>query len=437
VITAGRLGDMFGRRLIFIVGMLIFTAGSVVSALAPNDEVLVVGRLVQGIGAAPMIVLSLALVCDAFSTSDQARALGIWAGVSALALGIGPLVGGVLIGIDWRLIFWINLPIAAVGLAIVLIATRESSDPSSGTKVDVPGLLALTLGLGAVVLALVEADDWGWGDLRTLVLLLGGAAALVAFWFVEHRVREPLVDFHLFRNGPFFGATAAAFTLVGSYWCVMFFQPQYLEEVQGHSAISAGVLILPVTVPMIFISPFAGRLIKRFGARRLMTTGMLLALAGLLVMTQVESGTSYGVLFVGLLLFGIALGFVYAPMSTAAMAAMPRDKTGIASGVLAMTRVMAGAVALAATGAVFYVLEADRTSELEAKGESHSSALGDAFAYALAHATWILVGVTAVGVILTWAFVRDPETAGPDPTVAGSPPPEELQHHHHHRRFHL
>jgi MFS family permease len=228
VVTSGRLGDMYGRRLIFLIGMFVFVAGSVVSATAATDEMLVVGRLIQGIGASPMIVLSLALVCDAFPSADQPRALGIWAGVSALALGLGPLVGGALIGFDWRLIFWINLPISAVGIAIVLFATRESHDPSAGVRVDLGGLLTLTLGLGAIVLALIEADDWGWGDPRTLALLIGGAVSLAAFWFVEHRVREPLVDFTLFRNGPFFGATASAFCLVGAYWCVMFFQPQLL-----------------------------------------------------------------------------------------------------------------------------------------------------------------------------------------------------------------
>jgi MFS family permease len=384
-----------------------------------------------------MVVLSLALVCDAFPGELQARALGIWAGVSALALGIGPLVGGVLIGFDWRLIFWINLPISAIGIAIILIATRESRDPSSGTRLDVPGLLALSFGLGAFVLSLIEADDWGWGDPRTLVLLAFGLLVLAAFWFIEHRAREPLVDFSLFRNGPYFGAAAAAFALVGSYWAVIFFQPQLLQEVQGRSAIVAGILILPVTVPMIIMSPLAGRMIKRFGARALMTTGMVCGTVGLLVLTQLGSGESYGVLFAGYLLFGIALGFVYAPMSTAAMAAMPADKTGIASGVLAMTRVMSGAVALAATGAVFYVLEADRITDLTAQGQSHASATGDAFAYALGRSTWILVGLTAAGAILTWAFVRDPATPGPDPAVAGSPPPEELQHHHHYRRFHF
>jgi DHA2 family methylenomycin A resistance protein-like MFS transporter len=166
---------------------------------------------------------------------------------------------------------------------------------------------------------------------------------------------------------------------------------------------------------MIFISPYSGRLIARFGARRLMTMGMLCGLVGLLVLTQIEADSPYGLLLVGYLLFGIALGLVYAPMSTAAMAAMPGDKVGIASGVLAMDRVLAGAVALAATGAVFHAL----------LGGGHS------FASAVADSTWVVVVLCAVGAALTWAFVRDPEPP------AAQPPAGQLHHHLHHRRFHL
>jgi EmrB/QacA subfamily drug resistance transporter len=419
VISFGRLGDMFGRKRAFLVGMVIFAAGSVVSATAASPEMLIAGRVIQGVGAAPMLTLSLALICNVFpGRAEQASALGIWAGVSAVALAIGPLAGGVLIELDWRAIFWINLPIAALGIAIMALYAPESTDPTSGTRIDWSGLALVSVGLFAVVLALVESDAWGAGP--ALAVGLAGALFLIAFSFVERRVREPLVELSLFRNGPYFGATAAAFALVGSYWAVMFFQPQYLQDVRGHSAVESGLMILPITVPMIFISPFSGRLIGRFGARGLMTTGMVLGTLGVLVLTQVDASSAYGVLLVGYLLFGIALGFVYAPMSTAAMAAMPAEKVGIAAGVLAMNRLVAGAVALAASGAVFHAL------------------LGkEGFADAVAGSTWVVVALCAVGAVLTWLFVRDPDPPGPDPTVAGDPPPEQRHHHQHHRRFHL
>ncbi len=419
VVTAGRLGDMFGRKRVFIAGMAVFALGSVVSGAAGDQSALILGRVLQGAGAAPMLSLSLALVCNAFPAAKQPRALGIWAAVSAVALAIGPLAGGLLIELDWRVIFWMNLPVAAIGVAITVVAAPESTDPGAGTRIDWAGLAALSVGLIAAVLALVQSRAWGAATISALALV--GFAALFAFWLIEHRVREPIVDFELFRNGPYLGASAAAFCLVGAYWAVMFFQPQYLQDVRGHSAILSGLMILPVTVPMVFVSPFSGRLIARFGARRLMTCGMVFGTLGLLVLTQIDASSSYGLLLAGYLLFGIALGLVYAPMSTAAMAAMPGEKVGIASGVLAMDRVLAGAVALAAVGAVFHAL----------LGDGHS------FAAAIAGSTWVVVALCAVGVGLTWACVRDIEPPGPDPAVAGDPPVEELQHHRHHRRFHL
>ena len=408
VVTAGRLGDIFGRKLLFVAGMVLFGAGSILSGAAQDPAMLIAGRALQGAGAAPMLSLSLAIVCNAFPAAEQPRALGIWAAVSAIALAIGPVVGGLLIEVDWRLIFWINLPIVAVGVAIVVLAAPESTDPGSGRHVDFAGLVLLAAGLGGIVLAMVQSREWQPGV--TAALAVGGVLALAAFAWVERRVREPIVDFALFRNGPYFGASAAAFAVVGSYWAVMFFQPQYLQDARGHSAILSGVLILPVTAPMVLISPFSGRLIGRFGARGLMTAGMIFGTAGLLVLTRLGADTSYALVLAGYLLFGIAIGLVYAPMSTAAMAAMPGDKVGIASGVLAMDRIVAGSLALAATGAAFHALQAS----------------GDSFTASIAGSTWVAVALCTIGTALTWAFVRDPAQAQP-----------ESPHHARHRHFHL
>jgi EmrB/QacA subfamily drug resistance transporter len=419
VVTAGRLGDMFGRRRAFLIGIVVFGLGSVLAGAAQGPAMLIGGRILQGVGAAPTLTLSLAIVVNAFPPREQPRALGIWAAVSAIALAVGPLAGGALIEIDWRAIFWINLPIIVAGFAIMSAAATESTDPSAGRRIDVPGLIALTVGLTSVVLALIQSREWAAEMVVALAVV--GALALLGFWRIERRVSEPIVEFELFRNGPYFGASAAAFAVVGSYWAVMFFQPQYLQDVRGHSAIESGALILPITVPMILISPFSGRLIGRFGARRLMTAGMLFGTAGLALLTQIGAGSSYALVLVGYLLFGIALGLVYAPMSTAAMAAMPAEKVGIASGVLAMDRIVAGSLALAATSAAFHALQAG----------------GEGFAASIAGSTWVAVALCALGTTLTWAFVRDTHPPGPDLAVAGQPPPEQLHHHRHHRRFHL
>ena len=420
VVTGGRLGDMFGRRTVFTIGLVIFAAGSVLSGAAWSEGVIIAGRVVQGIGAAAMLPLSLSIVCDVFPKERQARALGIWAAISALALAIGPLVGGLLVDLDWRLIFWINVPVLALGAAIMLAVVPETRDETATHRLDIAGLVVLALGLTAIVLPLIESASWGLGSFRTLGILALGVALLCAFWVVEHRVSQPIVEFPLFRNGPYFGASAAAFALVGAYWSVMFFQPTYLQDSLEYSATATGLLILPVTVPMVVISPLAGRLIARFGARPLMTVGMLFGLGGVLFLTQIDKDSGYGLVLPGYLLFGVALGLVYAPMSSAAMAAMPPEKTGIASGVLAMDRVLAGAVGLALTGAIF-----------------HSLLGSDSVPVALGHSNWVLVGLLAVGTVLTWLFVRSAPATPGDPAAGGSPPPERVAHHQHHRRFHL
>lgn len=420
VVTAGRLGDMFGRRFMFTLGLAVFAGGSVLSGAAWSQDALIGGRVVQGVGAAMLLPLSLAIVCDAFPTEQQPRALGIWAAISALALGLGPLIGGVLVDVDWRLIFWINVPALALGVWVMLRAVRETRDETATHELDFAGLMLLAGALTALVLPLAEAANWSLGSVQSVGLLAASAVLMAAFWVVEHRVSHPIVDFALFRNGPYFGATAAAFGLVGAFWSLMFLQPQYLESVLGYSATTAGIMILPVTVPMILISPLAGRLIARFGARDLMTVGMLCGLAGVVILTQITKTSGYLLVLPGFLLFGVALGLVYAPMSSAAMAAMPREKSGIASGVLAMNRVLAGAVALAVTGAVFQDL-------LPTHG----------FALALASSNWVLVGLIGVCTVLTFLFVRSAPAAGKHAALPASADPETLPHCQHHRRFHL
>lgn len=407
VVTAGRLGDLYGRKRFFLAGASVFTVGLLIAALAPAPAVLIAARSIQGLGAAGMLTLSLAIASEAFDEATRPRALGIWAGVSASALAIGPLLGGLLVdALSWRWVFWIGVPPLLLTLALTGLAAREARDEQTAHRIDVPGLVTLTAGLTGIVLVLVEGGEWGWTDPRSIVVALVGVGSLAAFAAIEPRVRAPIVDFALFRNGPYLGATAAGFSLVGAYWGVIFYMPQYLQGALGYSAARAGVLVLPITAPMIVISPLAPRLIARVGTRALMTIGMACATLGVLLMTRIDTTSGYATLLPGFVLFGVALGLVYAPMSTAAMAAMPHAKAGIAAGVLAMNRVLAGALVLAATGAVFGELRRARADE----------PLREASTYALSHALWIVVAVCAVGTVLTWAFVRAP--APPEPELA-------------------
>jgi EmrB/QacA subfamily drug resistance transporter len=398
VIPLGRLGDVLGRKRVFQAGMLAFLAGAVVSATADSVAGLIGGRVLQGAGAAAVLALSLAIANLAFPPEERPRAVGIWAAVSAIALAIGPLVGGTAVElVDWRLIFWLSVPFALLALAIMAFAAPESRDETAVARIDVLGVLTSTLGLTAVVLALVQGKQWGWDSAATLGVLSAGLALLACFCAIELRVRAPIVDFGLFRSRPYLGASAAAFALVGSYWALMFYLPQYVELVLGESTFATGLLVLPVTAPMVAISPFAGRLGARLGARTLMTAGMVCATVGMLVLTRIDGDTGYALILPGLLLFGVALGLVYATMSSAAMAALPPEKGGIASGVLAMDRTLAGALLLAAGGAVFQHIELERRLD--------GSSFDAAFSSGLAGTAWLLAAVLAAGTLVTWLYV--------------------------------
>src|SRR4051812_45913399 len=428
VVTAGRLGDIYGRRRLFSLGLVTFAIGSALAGAAPSALGGGGGRFVQGAGAAAMLPLSLALVTAAFPPAARARAVGIWAGISSIALAVGPLAGGAFVDIDWRLIFWINLPFCLAGLVIIRVAARESRDEAAGQQLDIPGLLLLAAALVGVVLPLAEAQEWGLGSARTICLLLAGVAAGVGFWRVESRSAHPLVDLSLFRNRPYLGATAAPFALVGAYWEVMLLQPQFLQDVLGHSAVVSGLLILPITVPMVLISPLSGRLIARFGARRLMTFGMICGALGLAVVAQLDGGASYGDVVPGYLLFGVALGFVYAPMSSAAMAALPPEKAGIASGVLSMNRGMAGGAGGGVAGALTVAIGGALFQHVEASSTARGSV---AFTDGLSAAMWFGAALVGVGAVFTWLLVRSVPGSG----VAKAP--ADATAHHHHHRFHL
>jgi EmrB/QacA subfamily drug resistance transporter len=414
VTALGRVGDLIGRRLVFCSGLIVFTLGSLVCARADSIAVLVAGRAVQGVGAAAMLALSLAIATLAFSAERRVRAIGIWAAVSSVALAVGPLVGGAVAEFaSWRWLFLLNIPLAAISLALLVKAMPESRDESAGRRIDFAGLVTLSAGLTLVVLALVQGKSWGWTSLGTLGALGAGLALLALFVAVETRVAEPLIDLDLFRSGPYLGASAAAFALVGSYWTIMFLLPQYLDLALRFSTARAGVLMLPVTVPMAFISPVVARLVARVSARLVMTAGMACATIGMLLLTRLDGSSNYYDVAPGLILFGVALGFVYAPMSAAAMAALPAEDAGVASGVLAMVRCLAGAVLLAVGGAVFqHVQVEERTAGGSFEG---------AFAAGIADTAWVLGAVLLVATILTWLLVRSARDA----------------HRPHHRRFHL
>jgi len=430
MVTGGRLGDIFGRRRMFIFGVIVFGISSAAIGFAPNDTMLVAFRAAQGIGAAFMMPATLSIITQAFPPHQRGMAIGTWAGVSALALAIGPVLGGFLTEqVSWRAIFFINPPIAVGAVAVALFAARESRDETVGKTVDIPGIAAITVGLTAIVLALVEGNRWHWGSTRVLALFAIALAGLIAFVTIERRSKTPMVDFRFFRSRTFLGANLVAFIVTFAMLAQFFFLALYMQNILHYSPLQAGVRFLPSTVLIIVMGPLAGRLTDRVGPRPLMTLGLAVVATAIFIQSHITVHTGYGVLLPGFILMGIGMGLVMSPMSTAAMNAVDRTKAGVASGVLSMSRMVGGTFGVAVMGALITTIGRSkidaRLPQLPAGTRAaianslggggvtgqHASAgivaaVREAFVSALS--TGLLIGaiVTVVGAALAWVLIE-------------------------------
>jgi EmrB/QacA subfamily drug resistance transporter len=352
--TGGRLGDIFGRRLTFLIGVVLFAASSASAGLAPDTTSLVVSRVVQGVGAALMMPATLSIVTDAFPPHERGKAMGTWAGVSALALAVGPVLGGFLTEhVSWRAIFYLNLPVAIGAVLAALFAVRESRDTTVGREVDYLGVVTLTAALTALVLALVEGNAWGWGSPEIVALLAGAAVGLAAFVAVELRVKVPMVEFHFFSDRNFLGAVVVALIVSFAMLGVFFFLALYMQNILGYTPLEAGVRFLPSTLMIVVVAPVAGRLADRVGPRWLIAAGLTIVAASLYSFSGIAVDSTYGELLPGFMLLGIGIALTMSPMTSAAMNAVAVEKAGIASGVLSMFRMVGGSLGVAVTGAIF------------------------------------------------------------------------------------
>jgi EmrB/QacA subfamily drug resistance transporter len=364
LVTGGRLGDIFGRRRMFLFGVIGFALSSAAIGLAPSDALLVAGRALQGIGAAFMMPGTLSIITNAFEPHERGKAMGTWAGVSALALAIGPVVGGALTEyVSWRAIFYLNVPVAIGAVAVTLFAAEESRDPTVDRSVDVPGIATLTAGLSALVLALVEGNSWGWGSTGIVVLLVGAVSALAAFVAIELTSRTPMVEFSFFRSRTFLGANTVAGVVSFSMLGMFFFLALYMQNVLGYGPLQAGIRFLPSTLLVIVTAPIAGRLTDRIGPRPLIVTGLSLAALSLFMQTRITVDTGYGHLLPAFMLMGVGVALTMSPMTAAAMNAVSLDKAGVASGILSMNRMVGGTFGVAALGAIFQSLSRSRLDD--------------------------------------------------------------------------
>jgi EmrB/QacA subfamily drug resistance transporter len=450
LVTGGRLGDLFGRRKLFLAGVVIFAGASAAIGFSPNDTWLVAWRAVQGSGAALMMPATLSIITNAFPAAERGRAIGTWAGVSALALAIGPVLGGFLVeNVSWQSIFFINLPVAVAAVFVTLFAVKESRDETVARTVDFPGVATLTVGLAALVLALVEGNDWHWGSGREIAMYVVAVLGLGAFAVIETRRRVPMVDFSFFRSRTFLGANIVAFIVSFAMLAMFFFLALYMQNIRGYTPLQAGVRFLPSTMMIVLIAPIAGRLADRVGSRPLMTFGLLCVSGSLFWQSHLTVSSSYGALLPGFVLMGIGMAFVMSPMSTAAMNSVEPAKAGVASGILSMSRMVGGTFGVAVLGALVATLGRSRIDQLlpsvpasarsalanglGSGGTVHNApaqvvqAAHEAFVYALQNGLRLGSAVALAGALVAWALIgreRTPVAAAVD--GAGAPEPARL-----------
>jgi EmrB/QacA subfamily drug resistance transporter len=353
MLMGGKLADLFGRRMVFVSGLAVFSASSLACALAPSPGFLIGARIVQGVGAALMNPATLSIISATFPPRQRGTAIGIWAGVSALALAIGPLVGGLLTEhIGWSSIFYLNVPIGIVAIVASFLLIDESRDTTQGQRPDVPGQLTSAVGLFAVTYGLIEANGYGWGSGRIVGAFAIGAAALVAFVLLERHQRAPMLDLRLFRNSTFAGANIVLLLVALAMFGVFFFLSLYMQNILGYSPVEAGAAFLPMTGLIIVIAPLAGRLSDRLGSRWLLTGGMTVLAAQLLYFSRLGVNADFWNLAPGMLLGGLGMPAVMAPASAAALSGVSVDRAGVGSAVLNSSRQLGGSIGVALMGAI-------------------------------------------------------------------------------------
>lgn len=405
LLTGAALGDRFGRRRMFCIGVALFTAASAWAALSPTVGVLIAARVAQGTGAAIIMPLSLTLVGEAFPGEKRAAALGLWGGIAGLAAAGGPVVGGAVVqGIDWHWIFWLNVP---VGLAVIpLSASRMSESFGPRPRLDVLGLLLAAAGCFGLVWALVRSGTVGWDGAEVVATLSAGVVLLGALVWWERRAARPMLSLALFKEPRFTSANGVSFVMYAGVLGPLFLMAQFLQGAEHHTPLQTGIRMLPWTAAAMVASPIAGRLAGRFGNRPLMAVGQLLqALALAWIAVIASPGLGYARLGAAFAVAGVGIGLVIPTVSGEVVASAPREEIGVASGTNSAMRQLGGVFGVAVLAAVF-----------SRPGVYASPArFADGFRAAL----WVGVAFSATGILLAVSAGRKTKSAPTDEPLDG------------------
>jgi EmrB/QacA subfamily drug resistance transporter len=399
MLIGGKVADAYGRRLIFVVGIAIFTTASLWCGLSDSSDELIAARVLQGVGAALMNPATLSIIAATFPAHQRGTAIGIWAGVSALALAIGPLVGGLITQhIDWSWIFFINVPVGILAIAASFLFIDETRDQTH-ERLDLPGLATSGVGLFALTYGLIEANTYGWTSTRILGAFVVAAVMLAVFVILERQQRAPMLQLDLFRNPTYTGANLVILLVALAMFGVFFFVSLYMQNVLGYSAVQTGAAFLPMTILIILVAPIAGRASDRIGSRGLLTVGMVLVAAQLLYFSRLGVDSSFWNLLPGFLVGGVGMAMTMTPSAAAATRSIPVDKAGVGSAVLNASRQVGGSLGIALMGAIIAA---------DASGVQSPEAFVDGFQSALL----VAAGIAVLGAVVAFMLVRPHEGAG-------------------------
>ncbi len=413
LLVGGSLGDLFGGRRMFLIGILAFGATSVLCAAAPDGTVLILARALQGIAGAVLTPAGLAVIASTFSGEERGAAVGTWTAWTGVAFVIGPLVGGwIVTNASWRWVFVVNVPLALATAALVVYAVPQHARTGPRPRVDFLGGLLCALGLGGPVFALIEAPQRGFGDPLIVGTLVGGAALLAAFVWWERVAREPMLPLAFFARRNFAFANLETLTVYAGLSTLTFFLVLFLQQLAGYTALRSGLALVPITIVMFVLSPRVGRLSMRFGPRLFMAVGPLVAGGSLLALVRLRPGFSYWVeLLPPLVGFSVGLSLIVAPLTATVLADVDETDAGIASGVNNAIARVAGLLGIAVVGAAV------------AGGSNRLDVAGFRTALTITGLLVVAGGVTGFAGIRNRATAGDPRSGGPRPATAGTAEP--------------